>query len=91
MNKEDLVQAFRTHSDCSKDDAKDAVDWFLNTITEQLANGGSIGVTGFGTFSTKIRKARKGRNPKTGQEIDIPAAKVPHFKPGKTLKDAVNS
>ena len=91
MNKEDLIQSFRAHSGCTKTEATDVIDWFLSTITEQLASGNSIGVTGFGIFSTKIRKARKGRNPKTGEEIDIPEVKVPHFKPGKTLKDAVNA
>ena len=90
MNKTELVQTVAASADISKAKADAAIKAFLNAVSEQLAEGNSVVLTGFGTFSSKHRKERIGRNPKTREEIKIPAAKVPHFKAGKTLKNAVN-
>lgn len=88
MNKGDLVSKV---SDVlsSKKDAQAAVDCLLTSITEALSNKESVTLVGFGTFKSAERKARKGRNPQTGEEIDIPARNVPKFVPGKALKEAV--
>jgi DNA-binding protein HU-beta len=89
MNKGDLVaEVAKVLS--SKKDAQAAVDQVFSAITDALSNKDSVTLVGFGTFKTSERKARKGRNPQTGQEIDIPARKVPKFVPGKNLKDAIN-
>ena len=88
MNKGDLINKVSEVLD-SKKDAQAAVDCVLSTITETLAAKESVTLVGFGTFKTAERKARKGRNPQTGKEIDIPARNVPKFVPGKALKDAV--
>jgi len=74
----------------SKKDAAKAVETVFSTITDALKEGGKVQLIGFGNFEVRERSARKGRNPQTGAEIDIPASKVPAFKPGKALKDAVN-
>lgn len=73
----------------SKKDATKAVDSVFDTILDALKNGDKIQLIGFGNFEVRERSARKGRNPQTGEEIEIPASKVPAFKPGKALKDAV--
>ncbi|MBI9092184.1 MAG: HU family DNA-binding protein [Desulfobacterium sp.] len=88
MNKGDLINKVAEVLD-SKKDAQAAVDCILSTVTEALAEKESVTLVGFGTFKTAERKARKGRNPQTGNEIDIPAKNVPKFIPGKALKDAV--
>jgi len=88
MNKGDLINKVSEVLD-SKKDAQAAVDCVLSNITETLAAKESVTLVGFGTFKTAERKARKGRNPQTGKEIDIPARNVPKFVPGKALKDAV--
>ena len=88
MNKGDLINQVSDALD-SKKDAQTAVDCVLSTITEALAKKESVTLVGFGTFKTAERKARKGRNPQTGKEIDIPARNVPKFVAGKALKDAV--
>ena len=90
MNKGELVDAVAAAAGLSKGDASKAVDAVLDTITGTLANGGSVSLVGFGTFSFKARAARAGRNPRTGETIQIPASNVPGFKAGKALKDAVN-
>ncbi len=90
MNKTELIDAVAESADISKAAATRAVDTVLESITSSLANGDSVALVGFGTFSVKDRAARTGRNPRTGEPIDIPAAKVPSFKAGKALKDAVN-
>lgn len=91
MNKSELVQAVANAVEgLSKADAGRAVDAVLDSVTEALKEGEQINLIGFGTFSVRERKGRTGRNPRTGEEIKIPAAKVPAFKPGKNLKDAVN-
>ncbi|ACN16126.1 Hbp [Desulforapulum autotrophicum HRM2] len=88
MNKGDLINKVSEVLN-SKKDAQTAVDCILATVTEALAEKESVTLVGFGTFKTAERKARKGRNPQTGNEIDIPARFVPKFIPGKALKDAV--
>ncbi len=88
MNKGDLINKVSEVLN-SKKDAQTAVDCILATVTEALAEKESVTLVGFGTFKTAERKARKGRNPQTGNEIDIPARHVPKFIPGKALKDAV--
>lgn len=90
MNKTELIAAVAAKADLPKTTADRAVTAILNTITEQLANGGSVALTGFGNFQVSQRAARTGRNPQTGQEIKIAAANVPQFKPGSNLKSAVN-
>jgi DNA-binding protein HU-beta len=89
MNKTELVNAVAEKSDLSKKDAALAVDSVFEVITDSLRNGDKVQLIGFGNFEVRERAARKGRNPQTGAEIEIPASKVPAFKPGKALKDAV--
>jgi len=88
MNKGDLINKVSEVLN-SKKEAQAAVDVILATVTEALSNKESVTLVGFGTFKTAERKARKGRNPQTGKEIDIPARNVPKFVPGKALKEAV--
>ncbi|MCK5728271.1 MAG: HU family DNA-binding protein [Methylococcales bacterium] len=90
MNKSELIDAMATESGLTKADAGKALDGFLAAITSGLEKGENIALVGFGTFSVKSRAERKGRNPQTGAEITIKAAKIPSFKAGKGLKDAVN-
>jgi DNA-binding protein HU-beta len=90
VNKTELIDAVAEGADISKAAATRAVDTMLNSISKSLANGDQVTLVGFGTFSVKDRAARTGRNPRTGEPINIPAAKVPGFKAGKALKDAVN-
>ncbi|MFJ5965067.1 non-specific DNA-binding protein Hbs [Bacillus sp. NPDC093026] len=89
MNKTELINAVAEASELSKKDATKAVDSVFDTILNALKNGDKIQLIGFGNFEVRERSARKGRNPQTGAEIEIPASKVPAFKPGKALKDAV--
>ena len=90
MNKAELISAIAEHSNLSKADAGRGLDALLKTIESTLKAGDAITLIGFGTFEVKDRAERTGRNPQTGQEIAIAAAKIPSFKPGKSLKDAVN-
>jgi len=90
VNKNDLVSAVATQAGLSKADATKAVDGVFNSITGALRGGGEVRVVGFGTFSVANRKATTGRNPRTGESIQIPASRQPKFKAGKGLKDAVN-
>ncbi len=90
MNKSELIDAIADASELTKADAGRALDGFLGAVTEALSNGDSVALVGFGTFAVKERAERKGRNPQTGHEITISAAKIPSFKAGKSLKDAVN-
>lgn len=90
MNKSELVDAIAAGADISKAAAGRALDSMIGAVTESLQKGESVSLVGFGTFSVKERAARTGRNPKTGETIQIKAAKVPGFKAGKALKDAVN-
>jgi len=89
MNKTDLVNSVATQAELTKKDATAAVDALFETIFNTLAKEEKIQLIGFGTFEVRERSARKGRNPQTGEEIDIAASKVPAFKPGKELKEAV--
>ena len=90
MNKNDLIQAVADEANLSKADAGRAVDAVVSAIGNALKQGGSVSLVGFGTFLVRERAARTGRNPRTGEEIKIAAAKNPVFKAGKALKDAVN-
>jgi DNA-binding protein HU-beta len=90
MNKSQLINAIAEQGNLSKADASRSLDALIKTIETTLKAGDSITLVGFGTFAVKERAERTGRNPQTGQEITIAAAKVPSFKPGKGLKDAVN-
>ncbi|WP_240376515.1 HU family DNA-binding protein [Bacillus piscicola] len=90
MNKTDLINSVAEQADISKKDASKAVDAVFDSITETLKSGDKIQLVGFGSFEVRERAARKGRNPQTGEEIEIPATKNPAFRPGKQLKDAVN-
>lgn len=89
MNKGDLVSAMAEVTGMTKKDTAAAVDAFIEVVSETLEKGEDVALVGFGTFKVKERAARKGRNPQTGAEIDIPASNVVSFKVGKTLKDAV--
>ena len=89
MNKTELVDAIAAKANITKVAAKNALEATLSAITESLEKGDSVQLVGFGTFKVNSRKARTGRNPKTGKEIKIAASKVPAFVSGKGLKDAV--
>ncbi|MBT2258897.1 HU family DNA-binding protein [Priestia megaterium] len=91
MNKAELIDAVTTKSDLTKQDSKKAVDALFETISNTLAEEEKIQLLGFGTFEVRERAERTGRNPQTGQEMTIPASKVPTFKPGKELKEAIKS
>lgn len=90
MNKTDLIEQMSQQIGMTKVDAGRAVDALTAIITDQLKQGEDVTLMGFGTFQTKARAARTGRNPQSGQVIQIPAANVPSFKAGKALKDALN-
>jgi DNA-binding protein HU-beta len=90
VNKSELIDAIAEGADISKAAAGRALDSVIDSITGALKSGDQVSVVGFGTFTVRERAARTGRNPRTGEEIKIAAAKVPAFKPGKALKDAVN-
>ncbi len=90
MNKNDLVAAVSDDSGLTKSDATRAVDSVFDAITKALKTGTEVRLVGFGTFSVSNRKASIGRNPRTGEQIQIPASKQPKFKAGKGLKDAIN-
>ena len=90
MNKSELIDVIATDAGLSKADAGKALDATLSAVTGALKGGDSVSLVGFGTFQVKDRAARSGRNPQTGATIQITAAKVPGFKAGKALKDAVN-
>ncbi|MBW1605551.1 HU family DNA-binding protein [Lactobacillus sp. Sy-1] len=88
-NKAELVGDVAEKTGLTKKDATAAVDAVFNSIENHLSKGEKVQLIGFGNFEVRERAARKGRNPQTGAEIQIPASKVPAFKPGKALKDAV--
>ena len=90
MNKGELIDSVAAASGMSRADATKAVDAVLDSVTNTLKGGGTVSLVGFGTFSVKARAARMGRNPRTGEAIQISASNVPGFKAGKALKDAVN-
>lgn len=90
MNKTELVAAIAEKAEISKKDAEKALSAAIASITDALTNGDKVQLVGFGTFEVRARDARKGKNPRTGEEITIAASKVPAFKAGKALKDIVN-
>ena len=90
MNKSQLIDKIAAGADISKAAAGRSLDAFIEAVTEALKEGDSVALVGFGTFAVKERAARTGRNPQTGKPINIAAAKIPGFKAGKALKDAVN-
>jgi DNA-binding protein HU-beta len=90
MNKAELIDAIADSADLSKAAAGRSLDAAIEAITKALKNGDTVTLVGFGTFSVRKRAARMGRNPRTGDAIEIKASKVPGFKAGKALKDAIN-
>lgn len=90
MNKNELISAVASRAEMSKADATKAVDGVFDSITNSLSSGGEVRIVGFGTFSVANRKATTGRNPRTGESIQIPASRQPKFKAGKALKESVN-
>jgi len=90
VNKTELVSAVAEKADLTKKEAERVINALFASIEEALARGEKVQLVGFGTFEVRDREARKGRNPQTGEEIEIPATRVPAFKAGKALKDAVN-
>lgn len=90
MNKAELIQKVASEANLAKADAGRAVDAVLASVEAELASGGEVNLTGFGKFSVSERGARKGRNPQTGEAVDIAASKTPAFKAGNSLKEAVN-
>lgn len=89
MNKTDLITKVAESTGMSKKDVTNVVEAVFESISEALQQGDKVQLVGFGNFEVRERTARKGRNPQTGEEIDIPASKVPAFKPGKALKDGI--
>ncbi|MCG8382494.1 MAG: HU family DNA-binding protein [Gammaproteobacteria bacterium] len=90
MNKTELIEAIAAEADLPKATASKSLDALINTVTQALKEGDQVTLVGFGTFLNRKREARQGRNPRTGETIQIAAANVPSFKAGKALKDAVN-
>jgi len=90
MNKTDLIAAIAEKAELSKADAGKALEGLIEAVKDTLKKGEDVALVGFGTFKLRSRAARTGRNPRTNEEIKIPASKVPAFTAGKALKDAVN-
>jgi len=90
MTKAELVEEVAKESDLTKKDAEVIVQTVLNSITDSLQRGEGVELRGFGSFRIRSRSPRQGRNPKTGSDVSVPAKKVPHFKPGKELREIVN-
>ena len=90
MNKSELIEHMAKHADISKAAATRALESALGAVKTTLKKNGTVSLVGFGTFSVTKRAARAGRNPRTGEAIKIKSAKVPKFRPGKALKDALN-
>ncbi|QDX93773.1 HU family DNA-binding protein [Brevibacterium sp. JNUCC-42] len=89
MNKTELIAKVAETSELTKKDATKAVDAVLDAISDALKDGDKVQLIGFGNFEVRERAARKGRNPQTGEEIEIASSKIPAFKPGKQLKDSI--
>tara|TARA_B100001057_G_C22771066_1_gene919619 strand:+ start:1000 stop:1284 length:285 start_codon:yes stop_codon:yes gene_type:complete len=91
MIRSELLQALSTDNpDLRPDEVEQVVDIFFEEITQRLAEGGRVELRGFGTFSTREREARTGRNPRTGETVEVPAKRVPYFKPGKEMRERLN-
>lgn len=91
MNKSELISSISEKSGLTKKDSEKALAAFIETVSTELQAGSKIQLVGFGTFEVAERAARVGKNPQTGKELKIPASKAPKFKPGKALKELVNS
>lgn len=91
MNKAELINAIAEQTGLSKKDTESTINSFVNVVSDELAKKEKVQLVGFGTFETRKRAARTGRNPQTGEELKIDAATVPAFKAGKALKDKVNN
>ena len=91
MNRTELISAMAENANMSKVDAEKVLKAFIDTVTDELKNGGKVQLVGFGSFEVVERAARIGRNPKDGSTIQVPASKAPKFKAGKALKDIVNA
>ena len=89
INKSELTKEVAAKTDLKQKDAEKVIDALIESIKDNLAKGEKVQIIGFGSFEVRDRAARKGRNPQTGETLTIPATKVPAFKPGKALKDAV--
>jgi DNA-binding protein HU-beta len=89
MNKAELIEAVSKVTEMTKADTERALDAFIDVVSKNIKKKDGVKLVGFGTFAVSARKARVGRNPQTGEEIQIPARKVPVFRPGKELKDTV--
>ncbi|MCB2085880.1 MAG: integration host factor subunit beta [Sphingomonadaceae bacterium] len=91
MIRSELLQTLaKDNPDLRADEIEQVVDIFFEEITQRLAEGGRVELRGFGAFSTREREARKGRNPRTGETVDVPAKRVPYFKPGKEMRERLN-
>jgi len=90
MTKAELIESVASKVDLPRATAERAVNTMFDEMTGALRQGDKVNISGFGTFSVSIRKARTGRNPKTGESIEIAASRAAKFKPGKTLKDEIN-
>ncbi len=90
MNKQELIAAIAEKAEMEKDDAKKALNAFIEVVGDELKKGEKIQIIGFGTFEVSERAAREGRNPQTGEAMEIKASKNPKFKAGKALKDSLN-
>jgi DNA-binding protein HU-beta len=91
VNKAELITAMAEKSGLTKKDSEKALNAFIESVEEALMKRDKVQLVGFGTFEVRERSSRKGRNPQTGEEIDIPAASIPAFKAGKALKDSINN
>ena len=91
MIRSELLQALaKDNPELRQEEVEQVLDIFFDEITERLAEGGRVELRGFGTFSTREREARTGRNPRTGEAVDVPAKRVPYFKPGKEMRERLN-
>ncbi|GAA4642433.1 integration host factor subunit beta [Pontixanthobacter gangjinensis] len=91
MIRSELLQALaKDNPDLRADEVEQVVDIFFDEITKRLAEGGRVELRGFGAFSTREREARTGRNPRTGETVDVPSKRVPYFKPGKEMRERLN-
>lgn len=91
MNKQELITSMAEKTSLNKTNSEKALNAFIESVQEALANGEKVQLIGFGTFETKERAARVGLNPRTKEKIDIPAKKAPAFKPGKEFKEKINN
>jgi DNA-binding protein HU-beta len=91
MTKSDLIERLAAKAELTRPRAEELVDFLLDNMTDALKRGEKVNISGFGTFTVSVRKARTGRNPKSGEPIDIPASRSAKFKAGKTLKEALDA